>query len=118
MGSFGRITSVEQLPAKKEFAAWMKKAIKLNEEGVKSPREKATPKKPTPMPAAFKAALAKNNLASAAFDALPPSCKREYLEWIVEAKRDQTRDKRIAKTLAQLAEGKRLHWKYQASKRP
>jgi uncharacterized protein YdeI (YjbR/CyaY-like superfamily) len=118
MGSFGRITSVEQLPAKKKFAAWMKKAIKLNEEGVKSPREKAVPKPPIPVPASFRAALATNARASAAFEALPPGCRREYLEWIVEARREETRARRIAATVAQLAEGKRLHEKYQRGKKP
>lgn len=113
MGSFGRLTSVEQLPAKRRFVAWMRRAMKLNEDGVKTPREKSTARKPIPAPAAFKAALAASPKARATFDAFPPSCKREYLEWITGAKRDETRDRRIKTAIEWLAQGKRRNWKYE-----
>lgn len=112
MGSFGRLTSVDQLPSKKQFAIWMKIAMKLNEEGIKAPREKTTSKKPIPMHPQFKAALGKNKKAKATFDGFAPSCQREYLEWISEAKRDETREKRIATAIEWMAEGKKRHWKY------
>lgn len=113
MGSFGRITSVDQLPSKKQFAAWMKIAMKLNEDGVKTPREKKAPKKPIPLHPKFKVALAKSKKAKETFDNFAPSCQREYLEWISEAKRDETRDKRIATAVEWLAEGKKRNWKYE-----
>lgn len=113
MGSFGRLTSVKQLPAKRQFASWMKRAMKLNEDGVKTPREKSTARKPVAAPAAFKAALAASPKARATFNAFPPSCKREYLEWITEAKRDETRDRRIKTAVEWLAQGKRRNWKYE-----
>ncbi len=113
MGSFGRLTSLDQLPSKRRFAAWMKVAMRLNDEGVKTPREKSTTKKAIPMHASFKSALAKSKKAKATFEAFPPSCQREYLEWIDEAKREETRDKRIATAIEWLSEGKRRHWKYE-----
>lgn len=113
MGSFGRLTSLDQIPTKRQFAAWMKIAMRLNDEGIKAPREKTTTKKPIPMHPAFKSALAKDKKAKATFDAFPPSCRREYLEWIDEAKKDETREKRVATAIEWLAQGKKRHWKYE-----
>jgi len=48
----------------------------------------------------------------ATFDAFPPSQQRDYVEWIAEAKRDETRERRIAQALEWLAEGKPRNWKY------
>jgi uncharacterized protein YdeI (YjbR/CyaY-like superfamily) len=62
---------------------------------------------------ALQDAIGRVAVAKASWDAFPPSCRREYLEWITGAKRDETRDKRIATTVAQLAEGKKLNWKYE-----
>lgn len=114
MGSYGKMTSLQDLPTDKTLLAHVRKAMKLNEAGVKSPSaRKAAPKPPPEMPGDLIAALKKNKLAQATFDAFPPSCKREYIEWIVEAKREETRVKRLAQTVEWLAEGKRRHWKYE-----
>jgi uncharacterized protein YdeI (YjbR/CyaY-like superfamily) len=64
-------------------------------------------------PASLKAALAKNKKASATYDTFAPSCKREYVEWITEAKTDETRAKRVASAVAWMAEGKKRNWKYE-----
>ena len=113
MGQFGRLTSVDELPAKRLLARYVKKAMALNESGVKLKRVvRARPS--LPMPAPFAAALARNRRARATFDALSPSCRREYLEWIVEAKRDETRARRIATSIEWLAEGKKRNWKYES----
>ena len=110
---FGRITSVKDLPPKKQFVALIKKAMKLNEEGVKVPRMKAaTPKRAIPMPADLEAALAKNKKASAAYEGFSPSHKREYLEWITEAKSEETRARRLAQAVEWMSEGKPRNWKY------
>ncbi len=45
---------------------------------------------------------------------MSPSQKREYSEWIVEAKTDATRDKRLGIAVGWIAEGKSRNWKYQA----
>ena len=113
MGSYGKMTSVDDLPAKKTLLAHIRKAMKLNEDGVKSRARKAAPKPPPETPADLAAALEKNKPAQAAFDAFPPGCKREYIDWIVEAKREETRAKRLAQAVEWIAEGKRRNWKYE-----
>ena len=114
MGHLDKLTSLKDLPADKILIAYIKEAAQLNKEGVKSPaRPKAAPKKELPTPAGLIAALKKDKKAQAAFDAFPPSHRREYIEWITEAKTEETRQKRIAITLEWLAEGKSRNWKYQ-----
>ncbi|HMC54090.1 MAG TPA: YdeI/OmpD-associated family protein [Gemmatimonadaceae bacterium] len=112
MGSFGRLTSIEDLPSKRELLALIRKAATLNEEGVKAPAKTPRPKKAIAMPPAFRSALSKNKKARANYEAFPPSHKREYLEWIVEAKREETRDRRIAQAVTWIAGGKARNWKY------
>jgi uncharacterized protein YdeI (YjbR/CyaY-like superfamily) len=114
-GSFGAIRSIEDLPPRKTLIAYIKKAAKLNEDGVKSPtRGKRAEKKPEPtMPDFFAAALKKNKTASKEFEAFSPSCRREYIDWLTEAKSDATREKRLATALEWIAEGKQRNWKYQ-----
>jgi len=112
MGSFGRLTSIEDLPPKRELVALIRKAMQLNEEGVTAPAKAPRPKKPIRIPPAFRAALAKNKKANANFESFPPSHKREYLEWITEAKREETRDRRIAEAVKWIASGKPRNWRY------
>jgi len=116
MGQFGRITKVSELPSKKVLAGYVKQAMKLNEEGVKDPaRTRPDKSKPAPAtPNVLLAALKKNNQAKATFDAFSPSCKREYIDWINEAKREETRQRRVAQAVEWIAEGKQRNWKYQA----
>jgi uncharacterized protein YdeI (YjbR/CyaY-like superfamily) len=112
MGQFGRLTSVDDLPARAELAALIHKAMKLTDEGVKPPRDKHR-KEPFAVPQDMRAALDANSAAAATFDNFPPSQQREYVEWVTEAKRDETRSKRLAQSLEWLAEGKRRNWKYE-----
>ena len=114
MGSYGKMLSLDDFPAKKIVLAHIRKAMKLNEDGVKMPAaRKAASKLPPEMPEDLVAALNRDKAAKATFDAFPPSCRREYIEWIVEAKREETRAKRLAQTVEWLAEGKRRNWKYE-----
>lgn len=114
MGSYGKMLSLDDFPAKKIVLAHIREAMKLNEDGVKMPAaRKAASKLPPEMPEDLVAALDKDKAAKATFDAFPPSCRREYIEWIVEAKREETRAKRLAQTVEWLAEGKRRNWKYE-----
>jgi uncharacterized protein YdeI (YjbR/CyaY-like superfamily) len=115
MGQFGRITSIKDLPNKKVLAAYIKKAMKLNEEGTKVPKQPAKKKAPLPVPEDLAAALKKNKAAAKAFADFSPSHQREYIEWITEAKRAETRAKRLATALEWLAEGKPRNWKYMNS---
>ena len=112
MGSFGRITTMDDLPPKRELLALIRKAAMLNLEGVKAPAKAPRSKTAVAMPPAFRTALAKNGKAKANYDAFPPSHKREYLEWIREAKREETRDRRIAQAVEWIAKGKQRNWKY------
>ena len=113
MGQFGRLTSVADLPDREALIDLTRKAMALIEEGVKPVRNK-TVKEPIAMPDDLRAALAANPAAQASYDGFPPSGQREYLEWVVEAKRPETRAKRVAQAVEWMAEGKRRHWKYAA----
>ena len=112
MGQFGRLTSVDGLPDRAALEALVRKAMALTDQGVKPVRNKAG-KAPLPVPQDLRAALDANPAAAATFDGFPPSCRREYLEWIAEAKRDETRSKRVAQAVEWLAEGKKRNWKYE-----
>jgi uncharacterized protein YdeI (YjbR/CyaY-like superfamily) len=112
MGQFGRITSLSDLPAKKVLLGYMKKAAQLNEAGIKKEPSKPKPGKKLVVPAYFIAALATSEKARATFENFSPSHQREYVEWITEAKRDETRARRIATMLEWLAKGKPRNWKY------
>jgi uncharacterized protein YdeI (YjbR/CyaY-like superfamily) len=113
MGQFGRLTSLSDLPPDAEFDALVREAAALAKTAP-APRKTRHEPKPAPgMHPEFAAALAKAPNAKAALDGFPPSAQRDYLEWIVEAKQDTTRAKRIATAIEWLSEGKRRHWKYQ-----
>jgi uncharacterized protein YdeI (YjbR/CyaY-like superfamily) len=120
MGSLGRITSVKDLPSDKQLLGWIRQAAAFVASGQHtSPiaaRHKVVkaPKPALETPTEFTAALKKNKKASAVFAAFSPSCKREYVEWIADAKRPETRDKRIATAIEWIADGKQRNWKYQS----
>jgi uncharacterized protein YdeI (YjbR/CyaY-like superfamily) len=119
MGSLGRITSLKDLPSDKLMLAWIRQAAAFVDSGqytspiVARNKVMKAPKPATEMPAEFATALRRNKKAGGAFAAFSPSCKREYIEWIADAKRVETRDKRIATALEWIAEGKQRNWKYQ-----
>jgi uncharacterized protein YdeI (YjbR/CyaY-like superfamily) len=112
MGSLGRITSLAGLPSDATLLRYIKAAAKLNASG--------TPARPTPKPKPalatptdLAAALKKNAAAAKTFEDFAPSHRREYIEWITEAKREETRAKRLATAVEWLAEGKARNWKYE-----
>jgi len=111
-GTFGRITSMDDLPSRKELVALVKRAAKLNEDGVKAPKTRAKAKKSIPVPSDLKGALAKNKKARATFDGFSPSHRYEYLEWITGAKAEDTRKRRLDQAVEWMAEGKPRNWKY------
>jgi uncharacterized protein YdeI (YjbR/CyaY-like superfamily) len=115
MGSFGKMTSLKDLPSKARLLPLLKKAMALIDEGVASPvsRKSATPKPVPPTPTGLVEALAGNEAARSTFEAFSPSQRREYIEWINEAKREETRAKRVAQSVEWLSEGKQKNWKYQ-----
>jgi uncharacterized protein YdeI (YjbR/CyaY-like superfamily) len=112
MGNLGRITSLKDLPARKVLAGYVKEAMRLNEEGISIAKPKKSPKPEAKVPADLAAALAKNAKAKKTFAAFPPGHRREYVEWVTEAKREETRARRVAQTVEWVAEGKSRNWKY------
>ena len=114
MGSFGRLTSLDDLPSDRTMTRYIKKAAALNESGSPArPRPKKRPAAALVVPADLAAGLKKNKAAAATFAEFSPSHRKEYIEWITEARRDETRQKRLSTTLAWLAEGKTRNWKYE-----
>lgn len=114
MGSAGKIGSLADLPPDAVLAERLLQAkarIEADGTAVKPTPNKA-PKAAIAMPDDFAAALAAGN-ARNNFDAFPPGAQRDYLEWVVEAKRAETRAKRIATATEWIAEGKKRHWKYE-----
>ena len=112
MGQFGRLSSVADLPSDEILSGIIRKAAALAEAGPR-PRPRTAPKPELAMPADFADALARRPEALAHFDAFSPSARREYLEWVTEAKRAETRAGRIAQAVAWIAEGKKRNWKYE-----
>ena len=113
MGHFGRITSLADLPNEKTLINYVRKAARLNEKGVKAPwRARQKKKPPLTIPDYFSTALKKNAKARKTFENFSPSNKREYVEWVTEAKREETRRQRLATSIEWLAEGKVRNWKY------
>jgi uncharacterized protein YdeI (YjbR/CyaY-like superfamily) len=118
MGSFGRITRIADLPDKTKMLRLVRAAAELNESGVPGrPRTRSkSAKKATPVPPDLTAALQRKKAAALTFESLSPSHRREYIEWITEAKRPETRQRRLETTLAWLADGKARNWKYERVK--
>lgn len=114
MGSLGRITRLEDLPSDAVLKRLVRAAAKLNESG--APARPSRPKgsaKELPVPADLAAALKKNAAAAKTFAAFPPGKRKDYIEWITEAKREATRTSRLATAVLWIAEGKARNWKYE-----
>lgn len=111
MGLMGRITRRADLPDDKTLLRYIKTARALHDSGARvRPRPKPLPALPTP--AALAAALKKNKAAAATWRKFSPSRRREYSEWLAEAKQEATRARRLATTLVWLTAGKPRNWKY------
>jgi uncharacterized protein YdeI (YjbR/CyaY-like superfamily) len=111
MGQLGKLASTDDLPA--ELDAMIAAAARLS---TAAPAPRKTTHEPRPAPEMhpdFAAALARAPKASSVLDGFPPSARRDYLEWIADAKQDATRQKRIATAVEWLNEGKRRNWKYE-----
>jgi hypothetical protein len=111
MGQFGRFESIDDLPTEAAIVRMVKEATALNEAGVKVPRVRK-PKPPLKGPPYMLAAIKKNTKALRTYEGFSPSHKREYIEWISEAKSDETRTRRLATAIEWMAEGKSRNWKY------
>jgi uncharacterized protein YdeI (YjbR/CyaY-like superfamily) len=113
---FRRITSIDDLPGDKVLNGYIKQALQLNTDGLPTPARKKPKARPKPvMPDYFLAALKKNPAARTRFEQFSPSHQREYIEWLAEAKREETRAKRLKTALEWLATGKSRHWKHRSA---
>ncbi len=113
MGQFGRITSLGELPSRKVLTGYIKKAMALNEQGIKAPtRVKRAPMPAATVPKDLAAVLGRNTKARATFEGFSPSHRREYVDWITEAKSEATRQRRLETAIGWMAEGKSRNWKY------
>jgi uncharacterized protein YdeI (YjbR/CyaY-like superfamily) len=116
MGQFGRVTSLADLPGDKVFLGYVRQAKALADAGTKVGPVRRD-KKPLPVPKDLLTALKKKPKAIAQFEKFSPSAKREYSEWLVEAKTDATRAKRLATAVEWIGEGKPRMWKYMRPKK-
>jgi uncharacterized protein YdeI (YjbR/CyaY-like superfamily) len=114
MGQLGQIKSLADLPPDDVLIAYIKEAVELNEKGVKLPaRANSGEKKDLQIPDYLISALESNEKASETFESFSYSNKKEYVEWLTEAKTQETRTKRLAAAIEQMAEGKSKNWKYE-----
>ena len=111
-GHLGRITAIADLPPKKTLIGYIRKAMRLNEQAVQPARPPKHARKPLKVPPYFMAALNRDKKALATFEGFPPGQKRDYVEWVTEAKADETRARRLATAVEWMAEGKPRNWKY------
>ena len=112
MGQFGRLSSVHDLPSEDTLAVYLTKAVALNDAGIaRAAAARAGTPRPLVVPAYFTAALGSDARASAAFDGFSLSQKRDYVEWVTEARTVATRERRLRTAIEWMAEGKRRNWK-------
>jgi uncharacterized protein YdeI (YjbR/CyaY-like superfamily) len=114
MGNMGRITSVKDLPPDSVILGFIKQALKLNDEGIKMEKAVKNPAttKNTTAPPDFMDALKKNKKALTTWTEWTPGKKKEYVQWVTEAKSDTTRVSRIKTAVEWISEGKIRNWKY------
>jgi len=116
MGLLGKVTSLRDLPPEKKLLGYYRQAAGLVASGQRTKsvvRPKKSPKPAPEIPTELSAALKKNKTAAKIFAAFSASCQREYTDWIIEAKRPETKEKRVAQAVEWIAEGKQRNWKYQ-----
>ncbi len=114
MGDFGRITSLDGLPRDAELVRILRKAASLRETAASSPAPRPKKKASLPIPEDLASALKKNVRARIAFAAFTPSKRRDYVEWLGEAKRDETRQRRLETAIEWIEQGKTRHWRYES----
>lgn len=112
MGNLGKITSLHDLPPDRIIIDFIKQAKKLNDDGIKLPPRPKKAQKELSIPEYLMEALAQNKNALNTFNNFSNSNKREYVDWINEAKTEKTKNERIATAILWMSEGKIRNWKY------
>jgi uncharacterized protein YdeI (YjbR/CyaY-like superfamily) len=112
-GQFGKLTSLADLPSDEKLLGYLREAMRLNDEGLMVQKAPTRAKAELVVPGDLDRALDANGAARGHFDAFSPSKRREYVEWITEAKSAATREKRLAQAVEWIGEGKARNWKYE-----
>ena len=122
-----RLEKLSDLPPERILIQYVHEAVRLNEgarndtrgrakkgakKGAKKAAKKSRAKKEIEAPPELLAALKKSKKALATFEGFSYSNRKEYVEWITEAKRDATREERIRTAVEWMAQGKPRNWKY------
>ncbi|GGA70884.1 hypothetical protein GCM10011507_23070 [Edaphobacter acidisoli] len=117
MGVLGKVASVKELPKDSAMLGYLRQSMMLVDGGGKTfPKRGAKKEKPeAEVPAELGAALKKNKEAAKVFREASPGFRREYAAWIDDAKREETKAKRVAQAVEWIAEGKARNWKYEKS---
>lgn len=113
MGHFDRITTIKDLPSDKVMIAYIREAMKLNEDGIQLPKNRGKKEASFEVPDYFINALKKNKIAFEKFEGFSQSAKKEYIEWIADAKSESTKEKRMTTAIEWISEGKGRNWKYE-----
>jgi len=111
MGQLAKIKKLDDLPEEDVMVTYLKEAMQLIDQGATQKSAKAT-KKELNIPDYLLSALEKAPKAAETFHNFSYSNQKEYVEWLEDAKRESTREKRLQTTLEWLAEGKVRNWKY------
>jgi hypothetical protein len=93
----------------KMLTAYIRESVRLNHTGFK----RVTASKHVEVPSDLEASLARDAKAQAFFNGLSYVYKKDFVEYITSAKREQTRIDRIAKVVAHASDGRKLNDKYQ-----
>lgn len=117
MGQFGKLTSLADLPSDTKLLACVRSAMEQRDSPASKPRRQRQPAKEPAVPADLKKALAASRAAAKTFREFAPSHRRDYIDWITEAKRPATRTERVATTIQWLSEGRKRNWKYLESRK-
>ena len=113
MGQFGRIAAISDLPDERTLLSLVREAVALNDRGIKAPaRSRSKGNRRLTVPDYFAGALRRNRKALATFKQFSTTNKREYVDWVVEAKGEETRQRRLDTAITWMAEGKIRNWKY------
>jgi uncharacterized protein YdeI (YjbR/CyaY-like superfamily) len=113
MGQFGRIGTLADLPSSKAVRDQVARAAAAMDAPAARAPAPRTARPPLAVPDDLRQALEAVAAARGHFEAFSPSQRREYIEWVLEAKRPETRTRRIAQAVEWIAEGKARNWKYE-----
>lgn len=92
----------------KAIREYIKDSIQVNRNGFK----RIVTDKEIKVPVDLLDALSQNKKATSFFDALSYGYKKDFVEWVISAKRPETRQDRIAKTVLMCGENRKMNDKY------